>query len=202
MQHIGKTMAAALAVITLSASAVPALSVSPGEIEEQISACAFVKNTAHQMAECARELGYGEDHVIIREAQGKWWAAEEEEAALREQLDAVSQPAVPETTWTGSKLTKRMGVNYGPTGKETYYNLPMSGVVRIMRNQGFSEAEYPYWVRDDGCKMLGDYIMVAANLNVFPRGSVVECSLGMALVCDTGGFAKNNPYQLDIAVNW
>ena len=101
--------------------------------------------------------------------------------------------------WDGSVLTRSKGVNYGPSGKETYYNLPMEGVVNIMRRMGNTD---PYWVRDDGCKMLGDYIMVAANLDVHPRGSLVETSLGTAIVCDTGGFAKNNPTQLDIAVNW
>ena len=50
--------------------------------------------------------------------------------------------------------------------------------------------------------MLGDYIMVAANLKTYPRGSIIKTSLGMAIVCDTGTFAKRNPYQIDIAVNW
>jgi hypothetical protein len=59
-----------------------------------------------------------------------------------------------------------------------------------------------YWIREDGCKMLGDYIMCAANLDVRPRGSLVESSLGTCIVCDTGGFAYSDPYQLDIAVNW
>lgn len=101
--------------------------------------------------------------------------------------------------WDGSKLTRSGGVNYGPSGKETYYNLDMSGVVRIMRDMGNNDK---YWVRDDGCKMLGDYIMVAANLSVRPRGSLVPTSLGMGIVCDTGTFAETNPYQLDIAVTW
>lgn len=101
-----------------------------------------------------------------------------------------------------SHLTSWSGVYYGPSGKETYYNLNMSGVVNIMRGMGFSEEEYPYWVRDDGCKMLGDYIMVAANLDLRSRGSLVETSLGTGLVCDTGGFAYGNRTQLDIATNW
>ena len=104
--------------------------------------------------------------------------------------------------WNGPKLTAQLGVNYGPTGKETYYNLPMGGVVAIMRGLGYSEAEYPYWVRSDGVKMFGNYVMVAAHLGVFPRGSLVNCSLGKAIVCDTGSFAYGNPYQLDIATNW
>ena len=78
----------------------------------------------------------------------------------------------------------------------------MQGEVNIKRWQGFSESEYPYWVREDGVKMLGNYVMVAANLDLRPRGSKVPTSLGMGLVCDTGGFARNNRTQLDIATSW
>lgn len=104
-----------------------------------------------------------------------------------------------EYVWNGPKLTQRKGVNIGPTGRETYYNLPMNGIIKIMRSIGNNEK---YWVREDGVKMLGKYVMVAANLNVFPRGSLVPTSLGMGIVCDTGDFAKKNPRQLDIAVAW
>lgn len=106
------------------------------------------------------------------------------------------------SSWNGSVLTKSKGVVTGPSGKETYYNLNMSGVVRIMRNLGYTEAEYPYWIREDGVKMLGNYVMVAANFNIRPRGTIVPSSLGDAIVCDTGGFAHSNPTQLDIAVSW
>ena len=101
--------------------------------------------------------------------------------------------------WNGPVLSRGRGSVMGPSGKETYYNLNMSGVVNIMRRMGNMDE---YWVRDDGCKMLGDYIMCAANLGVHPRGSLVECSLGTCIVCDTGGFASGNPHQLDIAVTW
>lgn len=112
--------------------------------------------------------------------------------------DASSDTAVS-SGWTGPVLTKRAGTVQGPSGKETYYNLNMSGVVRIMRSMGNTDA---YWVREDGVKMLGNYIMCAANLNVHPRGSLVESSLGTCIVCDTGSFAASNPNQLDIAVTW
>ena len=102
-------------------------------------------------------------------------------------------------TWTGQRLTPSLGTINGPSGKETYYNLNMSGVIAIMRRMGNTD---PYWVREDGCKMLGPYIMVAAHLGLRPRGSLVETSLGTGIVCDTGGFALTNPYQIDIAVNW
>jgi hypothetical protein len=104
--------------------------------------------------------------------------------------------------WGGQVLSPWAGTIEGPSGKETYYNLDMSGVVSIMRDCGFSESEYPYWVRSDGCKMLGPYIMVAADLSIRPRGSTIATSLGTGLVCDTGSFIYDNPTQLDIAVTW
>ena len=103
------------------------------------------------------------------------------------------------TSWTGPVLTSRAGRVQGPSGEETYYNLNMSGVIRYMNSLGY---DYEYWVRDDGVKMFGDYVMCAANLDIRPKGTLVETSLGMGIVCDTGGFAKNNVYQLDIATNW
>ncbi|UNT96913.1 hypothetical protein [Allobaculum mucilyticum] len=115
---------------------------------------------------------------------------EEEEVVL----DAVNT-----YEWTGSVLTPSAGVNMGPSGKETYYNLPMEGVVSIMRDMGNTDE---YWVRDDGVKMLGDYVMIAAHLPTRPRGSLVPTSLGMGIVCDTGTFALNNHTQIDIAVAW
>lgn len=103
------------------------------------------------------------------------------------------------TTWAGPVLNAAIGTVQGPSGKETYYNLPMGGVVSIMRGMGNNDA---YWVRADGVKMLGNYIMVAADLSIRPRGSIVETSLGPGIVCDTGTFIYSNPYQLDIAVEW
>ena len=100
------------------------------------------------------------------------------------------------------RLTASKGSITGPSGKETYYNLPMGTIVSIMRAKGYSEEEYPYWVREDGAKMFGDYVMVAANLQIRPKGTIVETSLGLGIVVDTGGFAANNPTQLDIATNW
>ena len=90
----------------------------------------------------------------------------------------------------------------GPSGKETYYNLDMSVCVKVMRRMGFSEEEYPYAVRSDGVKTLGGYVMVAANLGIRPKGTLIETSVGTGIVVDTGGFAKRNRTQLDIAVNW
>lgn len=96
-------------------------------------------------------------------------------------------------------LTPELGLVQGPWCIETYYNLNMEGVLEIMYSLDYY---YDYWVREDGVKMFGDYVMVAADLNIFPRGSIVETSLGQGIVCDTGEFIYDNPYQFDIAVDW
>lgn len=123
-----------------------------------------------------------------------------EEAAKKKAEEKTA--VITETSYNGAKLSRSRGSIQGPSGKETYYNLNMSGVVSIMRRQGFSEAEYPYNVRADGVKCLGPYVMVAAHLGKRPRGSKVQTSLGIGMVCDTGGFAANNPTQIDIATAW
>ena len=99
-------------------------------------------------------------------------------------------------------LTPELGTVMGPNGKETYYNLDMSGVVQIMRDLGYAEDLYSYWIREDGCKMFGPYIMCAADLSTRPKGTILISSLGLCMVCDTGEFVNWNPRQIDIAVNW
>lgn len=127
---------------------------------------------------------------------------EKEKLAKKLEEEKKKKVEIIETSYSSSKLTKSKGTIQGPSGKETYYNLNMSGVVSIMRRKGFSEAEYPYNVRADGVKCLGPYVMVAAHLGNRPRGSKVQTSLGTGLVCDTGGFAAGNPSQIDIATSW
>lgn len=124
-------------------------------------------------------------------------SSEVESTAIEETepVEAATEPF----EWDGPVLTRNAGTVQGPSGKETYYNLNMSGVVDRMHRLGF---EGEYWVREDGCKMFGDYIMVAANLDIRPRGTILPTSLGWGIVADTGGFAKRNQTQLDIAVNW
>ena len=129
-------------------------------------------------------------------------AEEKEKLAKKLEEEKKKKVEIIETSYSGSKLTKSKGTIQGPSGKETYYNLNMSGVVSIMRRKGFSEVEYPYNVRADGVKCLGPYVMVAAHLGNRPRGSKVQTSLGTGLVCDTGGFAAGNPSQIDIATSW
>lgn len=177
MQTILKATIAAIALTAIMA--VPASAITQAE-------CQQIQQTAHQMAECARQLGYPEDSVIIQEAQKKWWEAEKAKAVV----------------WDGPMLTARAGTVMGPSGKETYYNLPMQGVVNRMRRLGYDAENWPYLVRSDGAKMLGDYILCAASFDIRPIGTILEMSRGKAIVADTGSFARSNPTQIDLAMQW
>ena len=106
-------------------------------------------------------------------------------------------------------LTASRGVNIYTTRvngvlierKETYYDLPMSGVMAIAARE--CGAELYYTVRDDGVKVDAEgYVLVAADLTRYPRCSVVETSLGQGRVYDTGTFAKTNAEQFDLATDW
>lgn len=172
---------------------------SNGEAEVEIDGTIYYvapEAIAYDEAQKKELLAQKEAEEKQRQAEEAERKRQEEEAAKaaaeKERLAALN-------TWNGPKLSRSAGVNYGPSGKETYYNLPMNGVVSIMRSMGNTSE---YWVREDGVKMLGDYVMVAAHLGLHPRGSLVPTSLGMGIVCDTGGFASSNPTQLDIATAW
>lgn len=118
------------------------------------------------------------------------------------QEECVSSPTPTQSSqqyYSTSGLTASGGVNYHGEQKETYYNLNMDQVVSNAQAAGIPGE---YWVREDGVKMYGDYVIVAANLDVHPRGSTVETSLGTGIVLDTGGFAAENPTQVDIATDW
>lgn len=158
------------------------------------AALADQSETVSVVTQIQTEYEYAEYVSYIEEIQS------EEDAVLDESIDEAS--TINSTLPTGPHITPESGVFNGPSGFETYYNLDMSGCIYYMRLLGYSEADYPYWVREDGAKMFGPYIMVAANLNIRPKGTIVACSLGTAIVVDTGGFAYSNPTQLDIAVAW
>ena len=44
--------------------------------------------------------------------------------------------------------------------------------------------------------------MVAADLDTLPKGTIIETTLGTAIVCDACESASKNKRQVDIAVNW
>ena len=167
-------------------------------------------------SEVLTKLNKGDDIKVTGETK-KWYRIEykDADAFISKDLcqDTKPQESKPQETkasskkdnssipteWSGKRLTKQAGTVQGPSGKETYYNLNMSGVVSRLHRMGYSGE---YWVRDDGVKMFGNYILVAASFDIRPIGTILPTSLGMGIVADTGGFARYNKYQLDIATTW
>lgn len=143
-------------------------------------------------------------YTTLEKARSRRGIAEDSDVEVREDENEESGTASREDPKTKGILTKESGRNEsGPFGAvETYYSLDMSGVVSIMRSLGYTEDTYPYSVRDDGVKTLGGYVMVAADLHQYPRGSFVWTSLGRGIVCDTGEFTRNGSgVTFDIATN-
>jgi len=123
----------------------------------------------------------------------------------------VQEPVTQQVTLgaraiTMKPLTAAMGRNRytTPSGilrEETYYDLDMRGVMQIKQRECGGSTYYD--IRADGVKVDEDgYVIVAANLDLYPRCSIVETSLGLGKVYDTGSFAHGNPHQFDIATDW
>lgn len=96
-------------------------------------------------------------------------------------------------------LTKKGGINSFEGHQESWYNLKMTKVVQRAQANGITGV---YWENSDGLKMYGSYIIVAANYDIYPYGSLVNTSRGIGVVLDTGEFIKKNPTMIDLAVAW
>ena len=123
-------------------------------------------------------------------------AAKEKQLKQQRQQHTVQQQqqqTVQQQSYSGSgsKLTRSSGVNYYNGNKETYYNLDMSGVISNAQSMGI---QGNYWIRDDGVKMYGDYVIVAAQMD---KGTIISTSLGTGIVLD---YCPAN--SIDIATTW
>lgn len=102
----------------------------------------------------------------------------------------------------GGGLTKAKGAQYytdskGVSHRETYYDLNMSIALQACGQGGY------YAVRPDGAKVDAEgYIIVAADYSIYPKCSIVETSLGLGKVYDTGGFVARFPNGFDLATDW
>ena len=95
-------------------------------------------------------------------------------------------------------LTARMGTITFQDHKETWYNLRMNKVVE--RTDNALGVTGLYWEREDGVKMYGPWVIVAADWSVHPHYSFVETSLGTGIVLDA--HTTDDSELIDIATNW
>lgn len=112
----------------------------------------------------------------------------------KEQVELVGNK--PNNSLTKSKGAQQFTDSKGVVHRETYYDLAMN---MVMGSCGGGD----YTIRSDGAKVDKDgYILVAANLGNYPRCSIVETSMGLGKVYDTGGFAARHPHGFDLATDW
>lgn len=117
-------------------------------------------------------------------------AARAAKAAKTAQVNSSANVSYGNPSGSGI-LTPSSGVNWFNGRKETYYNLNMAGVVSNAHAMGI---DGDYWVRGDGVKMYGGYVIVAAQM---AKGTIIQTSLGTGIIldyCQAG--------TIDIAVNW
>ena len=172
------------------------------DMRDDIFAEPIVEEVQEEQLQVSEPIDISEEVVEEPETLIGGAMAIKDEHSYIEEIDDDPQVIVkpnPNPVPTGPHLTPSGGVFNGPSGLETYYNMDMSVIVQVAHSNGIGGE---YWIREDGCKMLGDYIICACNRDVHPYGTLVQTSLGTGISLDTGGFAANNPTQIDIATNW
>ena len=84
------------AAIIVSTLAIPVAAASQTDLENQIAQCKKNKSVAHEMAECARYLGYAEDSVIITEAQDIWRRNHAQQRQAQAEMEELKRPKYSE----------------------------------------------------------------------------------------------------------
>ena len=99
-------------------------------------------------------------------------------------------------TLIATVLTARAGTIDYQGHKETWYDLDMSRVVKRAQNMGIPA---DYWVREDGVKMFGPWVIVAAHQSKI-RYTRLQTSLGEGIILDY--HTTDDPDLYDIATDW
>ena len=155
--------------------------------EEDIAA---MDNLELKLTNCTSIQKIGEYETELNDIVNAAKEARDAEIATQ-QAAAASTSSGGQYYSNGSGLTQQSGVNYHNGRKETYYNLNMSGVISNAQAMGINGN---YWVRDDGVKMYGDYVIVASQDS---KGTLIDTSVGQGIVldyCPAG--------TVDIATTW
>lgn len=94
-------------------------------------------------------------------------------------------------------LTAAKGVNNFMGHKETWYNLKMDRVIeRSDKEIGLTGM---YWIREDGVKMYGPWVICAAHPSKI-RYTRIDTSLGEGIILDT--HTAKDKELIDIATDW
>ena len=119
----------------------------------------------------------------------------EEDIIEKETIFVVEETkTTTEWWWEGEKISPNNLKVDGPSGIETCFNENIEEILDNMWNNGFIGE---YWIREDGVKMFGKYIICKANPNNKSLGTIIPTTIGIAIVCDV-----NTEENVCIAVTW
>lgn len=186
-----KFMVVGVCVGTLFTSSAFAVSQTSADIKSDLDTAINMRNTAHQLAECARTLGAEETDYIILHAKDKWNEHNETVVALTEsynkavkaEREAEAKRKAEEEAKKKAEEAKR-GVNLGTFRCTFYTGSPDEG-------GSITALGTP----------VTPWYTVAVDPRVIPLGSKIriEGFNGVFYCADTGSAIKNN--TIDIAVS-
>ena len=139
---------AALVIAIMFVTPVAASDVS--DLESAIEECMNNQVIAHEMAECARALGYPEDHAIIVTASQRWWEEEAKRVDLQKELESIDIPETPEVNESDEPIKVPSEPSGEPVEPENpdyvvssdkYKEYPYASQVwEKLKNYGYSDA--------------------------------------------------------------
>ena len=154
---------------------------APQDVAEPDDIEIIIENTEPTIAEDENET-FAPDEPVVEDApvveKSVPVAYEQPTATCTQTHSTPTQNYNYNTNYSNDVLTPSGGVNSFNGNTETYYNLDMSGVIANAQNMGI---QGDYWVRDDGVKMYGDYVIVASQHD---KGTIIDTSLGTGIVLD------------------
>lgn len=154
---------------------------APQDVVEPEDVGVVIENSEPTIAEDENET-FAPEEPVVEETP----VVEESVPVTYEQPTSIYTQTYPtptqnynyNTNYSSGVLTPSGGVNSFNGNTETYYNLDMSGVISNAQSMGI---QGNYWVRDDGVKMYGDYVIVASQHD---KGTIIDTSLGTGIVLD------------------
>lgn len=84
---------------------------------------------------------------------------------------------------------------------ENYLSLSdMSNILKMLREKGFDEKNFPYHLNENNIPMIGSFTMVTADTSKTPIGTIINTEFGPSIVCAHSNFLvtdNNKNYNLD-----
>lgn len=185
-----KVIAVGVCVVGVFTSSAGAAYRNSSDIKSELDTAISMKNAAHQMADCARQLGATEDSYIITEAKSKWDEHNQTVVILTQEYNAAVKAEKQKAAEEAAKKKAEEAKN----SKGTYL-----GTFRISRYCSCSICNGGYSGTAIGTSVTAGRT-IAVDPSVIPLGSRVYIEgIGWRVAEDTGGAIRGQ--KIDLAVS-